>query len=150
MNDDHTTQSTKMPGLRTYLAIYAALMILLVLTVAAAFIPWPRLLPAAHGWDARVAVAVALLIALIKSLLILLYFMHVKFSAKMVYAFAGAGFLWLGIMFTLVLSDYLTRNHPAGANDKGEPRYLQTAVHAGDSPEGKPENRPFEHSPRDH
>jgi cytochrome c oxidase subunit 4 len=148
MNDDHATQSPTMPGLRTYLAIYAALMILLVATVAAAFMPWPRLLPTAHGWDVHVAVAVALLIALVKSLLILLYFMHVKFSAKMVYAFAGAGFLWLGIMFTLVLSDYVTRNHPAGANDKGEPRYLQTAVRAGESPNGEPGNRPFEHSPR--
>jgi cytochrome c oxidase subunit 4 len=111
-----------MPGLRTYLLIYSALMILLIATVAAAFIPWQG-----HG---RAAVTIALLIALIKSLLILLYFMHVKFSAKMVYAFAGAGFLWLGIMFTLVLSDYLTRNHPEGANDKGEPRYLHTTPHS--------------------
>ena len=126
-----------MPGLRTYLTIYAALMILLVATVGAAFIPW-------HGHG--LAVAIALLIALTKSLLILLYFMHVKFSAKMVYAFAGAGFLWLGIMFTLVLSDYLTRNHPPGANDKGEPRYLQSTARAGD----QPSNRPFEHSPRNH
>jgi cytochrome c oxidase subunit 4 len=109
-----------MPGLRTYFVIYAALMILLIATVAAAFIPW-------HG-HARLAVTVALLIATTKSLLILLYFMHVKFSAKMVYAFAGAGFLWLGIMFTLILSDYVTRNHPAGTNDKGEPRYLHTAA----------------------
>jgi cytochrome c oxidase subunit 4 len=127
-----------MPGVRTYLIIYAALMILLIATVAAAFIPW-------HG-HGQAAVTIALLIALTKSLLILLYFMHVKFSAKMVYAFAGAGFLWLGIMFTLVLSDYLTRNHPTGANDKGEPRYLQTAARATD----RPVNRPFEHSPRDH
>ena len=134
-DDDHATHSA-MPGLRTYLIIYAALMILLVATVAAAFLPW-------HGHD-HAAVTIALLIALAKSLLILLYFMHVKFSAKMVYAFAGAGFLWLGIMFTLVLSDYLTRNHPAGANDKGEPRYLQTTARAND----KPTNRPFEHSPR--
>jgi cytochrome c oxidase subunit 4 len=142
--DDHATHSA-MPGLRTYLIIYAALMILLVATVAAAFLPWTRLLPAhLHHWAVNLAVGLALLIALAKCLLILLYFMHVKFSAKMVYAFAGAGFLWLGIMFTLVLSDYVTRNHPAGANDKGEPRYLQTTARADD----KPTNRPFEHSPR--
>ena len=134
-NDDHAAHPA-MPGLRTYLIIYAALMILLIATVAAAFLPW-------HGHD-HAAVTIALIIALAKSLLILLYFMHVKFSAKMVYAFAGAGFLWLGIMFTLVLSDYVTRNHPAGANDKGEPRYLQTTARAND----KPTNRPFEHSPR--
>jgi cytochrome c oxidase subunit 4 len=123
----------------TSVAIYAALTILLVATVAAAFFPWTRLLPAhLHHWAVNLAVGLA------KCLLILLYFMHVKFSAKMVYALAGAGFLWLGIMFTLVLSDYVTRNHPAGANDKGEPRCLQTTARAND----KTTNRPFEHSPR--
>ena len=117
-HDNDYPAHSAMPGLRTYLIIYAALMVLLSLTVAAAFLPW-------HG-RGHLAVTIALLIALAKGLLILLYFMHVKFSAKMVYAFAGAGFLWLGIMFTLTLSDYVTRNHPTGTNDKGEPRYLQT------------------------
>jgi hypothetical protein len=51
--------------------------------------------------------------------------MHVKYSARMVWAFAGAGFLWLGILFTLTFSDYVTRNHPSGVSPKGEPRYLQ-------------------------
>ena len=129
-----TEQATQasMPGLRTYLAIYAALMILLIITVAAAFIPWTGILPASvHHWAVTLAVGVALLIAVAKGLLILLYFMHVRFSARMVYAFAGAGFLWLGIMFTLVLSDYVTRNHPAGANPKGEPRYIDGSNHSG-------------------
>ena len=91
-----------------------------IATVAAAFIPW-------HG-HGRAAVTIALSIAAAKSLLILLYFMHVKFSPKMVYAFAGAGFLWLGIMFTLILSDYLTRNWPPHSNPKGEPRYLDASL----------------------
>ena len=118
-----------MPQFRTYLVIYVALMALLAATVAAAFVPTDRLLPG-HGWG----VGIALTIAVAKGLLILLYFMHVKYSARMVWAFAGAGFLWLGILFTLTFSDYLTRNHPAGINPKGEPRYLETAPPPGGTP----------------
>ena len=131
-----------MPSVRTYAVIYLALMVLLVVTVAAAFVPWSRFLPG-HGWG----VGIALTIALAKGLLILLYFMHVKYSARMVWAFAGAGFLWLGILFTLTFSDYVTRNHPAGANPKGEPRYLDAAPPPGGKP-AKPSPRPREHSPQ--
>ena len=111
---DDDDQHQSVPPVRVYAIAYIALMVLLALTVAAAFMPSGR------GWG----VGVALTIALAKGLLILLYFMHVRYSARMVWAFAGAGFLWLGIMFTLTFSDYLTRNHPTGANPKGEPRYL--------------------------
>lgn len=106
------------PGVWTYVLVFAALMVLLAVTVGAAFVPW----------SARLGVGIALSIAVIKGLLILLYFMHVRYSARMVWAFAGAGFLWLAILFVLTLSDYRTRNMPAGVNPKGEPRYLQTAM----------------------
>jgi hypothetical protein len=52
--------------------------------------------------------------------------MHLKFGAKQVAAFAAAGFLWLGILVTLTMSDYITRNHPPSMNYKGEPHYLQS------------------------
>jgi cytochrome c oxidase subunit 4 len=122
-----------MPQFRTYLLIYVALMVLLAATVAAAFMPVDHWLPG-RDWG----VGIALTIAVAKGLLILLYFMHVKYSARMVWAFAGAGFLWLGILFTLTFSDYLTRNHPAGVSPKGEPRYLHAAPPAGgNAAEGK-------------
>jgi len=41
--------------------------------------------------------------------LILLFFMHLRDSKPIIWVFAGAGFFWLGIMFALALSDYLTR-----------------------------------------
>ncbi len=127
------------PAVRVYAIAYLALMALLAATVAAAFMPSGR----------RWGVGVALTIALAKGLLILLYFMHVRYSARMVWAFAGAGFLWLGIMFTLTFSDYVTRNHPAGVNPKGEPRYLQTAPPPPGIKSDEPANRPSEHSPRE-
>jgi cytochrome c oxidase subunit 4 len=136
-----THHETSSPGVRVYVVAYVALMALLAATVLAAFVPWSRVAP---GWG----VAVALTIAVVKGLLILLYFMHVKYSARMVWAFAGAGFLWLGIMFTLTFSDYLTRNHPAGVSPKGEPRYLQAATPAGGG-SSRRADLPREHSPRE-
>jgi cytochrome c oxidase subunit 4 len=112
-----------MPKPRTYVIIYLALMALLALTVAAAFVPFDRILPG-RGWS----IAIALAIAIAKGILILLFFMHVRYTPRITWAFAGAGFLWLGIMLLLTMSDYLTRNHPAEAIYKGEPRYLPIEV----------------------
>ncbi|MEP6810253.1 MAG: cytochrome C oxidase subunit IV family protein, partial [Chthoniobacterales bacterium] len=53
--------------------------------------------------------AVSMLISIAKAALILLFFMHIKYSRPIIWLFAGAGFFWLAIMFALALSDYLTR-----------------------------------------
>lgn len=84
--------------LKTYYRIFAALMTLLVVTVAAAYLPLgPLNLP------------VALSIAGVKAALIVLYFMHVKFSNKLTWVFSSAAFLWLAILIVLSMNDYLTR-----------------------------------------
>jgi len=41
----------------------------------------------------------------------MLYFMHLRHSARLVWVFVGAGFAWLGIMFVLSLGDYLARSY---------------------------------------
>jgi cytochrome c oxidase subunit 4 len=46
----------------------------------------------------------------VKAVLILLYFMHVRFSSKLVWIFAVAGFVWLAILIGLTLNDYITRS----------------------------------------
>ena len=56
-------------------------------------------------WNA----VVALTIAVIKGLLVVLYFMHVRYSSRLTMVFVAAGFIWLIIMVALTLSDYLTR-----------------------------------------
>ena len=83
---------------KTYYVVFAALMALLVLTVLASGIG-PGLL----------GIAVALTIAVCKAVLIILYFMHVRYSSRLVWIFAGAAFFWLGILLGFVLTDYLTR-----------------------------------------
>src|SRR3954471_14173664 len=53
---------------------------------------------------------VALTIAVIKAVLVILFFMHVYYSSKLTKLTIAAGFFWLLIMITMSLSDYLTRH----------------------------------------
>ena len=52
---------------------------------------------------------VALTIAVIKALLVILFFMHVYWSSRLTKIYVAAGFIWLIIMVALTLSDYQTR-----------------------------------------
>ena len=53
---------------------------------------------------------VALLIATVKTTFVILYFMHLKYSTKLTWIVVGAAFLWLGVLFSLTLADFLTRH----------------------------------------
>ncbi|MBI4472623.1 MAG: cytochrome C oxidase subunit IV family protein [Acidobacteria bacterium] len=83
---------------RIYYGVFAALMVLLVVTVGVAYVHL--------GYFNVVA---AMTIAVIKAVLIILYFMHVRYSPRLIWIFVGAGFFWLGILFVLTANDYLTR-----------------------------------------
>ncbi len=98
--DPHAFQEPHVP-VRTYLLIFAALMVLMFLTVAAAFLPHDRM----GNWS----IIIALGIATVKALLVILYFMHVKFASPLVKIFVIAGFAWFFILVGLTFSDYLTR-----------------------------------------
>lgn len=54
-------------------------------------------------------IVAALAIAVAKMLLVILFFMHVRYTTRLTWLFVAAGFLWLLIMITLTLGDYLTR-----------------------------------------
>jgi len=83
---------------KTYFLVWAALLVLLFATWGFAAI------------DLRPFNAiVAMVIALVKMLLIILFFMHVRYSSRITWLFAAAGFLWLAILILLTLNDYLTR-----------------------------------------
>ena len=83
---------------KTYFLVWGSLLMLLALTVAVAYIHL--------GWFNAAA---ALSIAGVKALIIILYFMHVKYSPKLVSLVIIAAFVWLGMLFLWSLSDYLTR-----------------------------------------
>ena len=81
-----------------YYSVFAALMVLTALTVGVAYVDLGLLnLP------------IALAIAIAKALLVILFFMHVKYSAKIVQVTAFTGFLFLGILVVLTMADYLGR-----------------------------------------
>ncbi len=57
---------------------------------------------------------VALTIAVIKAVLVILFFMHVYYSSKLTKVTVVAGFFWLMILITLSLSDYISRGWSVG------------------------------------
>jgi cytochrome c oxidase subunit 4 len=52
---------------------------------------------------------IALIIATIKAVLVILFFMHVIHSTRLTWVVIVAAFLWLGVLFVLTFADYLTR-----------------------------------------
>ena len=84
---------------RVYVAIFLALMVGTGLTVLAAFTDFPGPLNA----------IVALTIAVVKASLVILYFMHVRYSPRLIWLVIGSALFWLAIMFALTISDYWTR-----------------------------------------
>ena len=85
-------------SVRTYVVVWVSLLILTVTTTGVAFIDL-------GGWNGFVAVT----IGIVKALLVILYFMHVRFSQRLTWVFASAGFFWLAILLGLTMSDTLTR-----------------------------------------
>ena len=88
---------------KTYYKVTAALMVLLVLTVAVSFLSLGDF-----------GIVVALAIAAAKMMLIVLFFMHVRYSSRLTMLVAGVGLFWLLILFFFTFSDYLARNWVEG------------------------------------
>jgi cytochrome c oxidase subunit 4 len=84
---------------RVYVAIFLALLVGTILTAWVAFFNFPGPLNA----------VVALTIAVLKASLVVLYFMHVRYSGRLIWLVILAALLWLAIMFALTISDYWTR-----------------------------------------
>jgi cytochrome c oxidase subunit 4 len=80
------------------LAVFAALIVFTLVTV------WV----ANHDFGVF-NTPVALLIAMIKATLVVLYFMHVRWSPKLVWLTACAGLIWLAILIGMTMTDFLTR-----------------------------------------
>jgi cytochrome c oxidase subunit 4 len=54
--------------------------------------------------------AIAISIAVCKALLVILYFMHARYSSRLVWLFIGAGFFWFVLLMALTFSDFASRN----------------------------------------
>lgn len=85
---------------RIYITIFLVLLAGTALTVAAAFVDFP--------W--RLNTIVALTIATIKATFVVLYFMHVRYSSRLIWVILASALFWMAILFAFTLSDYMTRN----------------------------------------
>jgi cytochrome c oxidase subunit 4 len=109
----------------TYYTIFGMLMVLTALTVYAAF---------HHLGVFNFPVAIG--IAITKGTLVVLFFMHAKYSSRLTKLFVGMSFFFLIILFALTLTDYLSRGldtYPGGAAGAGyaPPNLKKAAVAAG-------------------
>jgi cytochrome c oxidase subunit 4 len=95
---------------KIYAAVLTALLIGTVLTVQAAKVDLGRL-----------NIVVALGIATIKMTLVILFFMHGKYSARRTKLVIVAGFFWLAIMLGLTLADYSTRHNEPSRSQLNPP-----------------------------
>jgi len=102
MSDQSHSHPT--PGL--YLLILACLVVGTCLTWGIAFVNVHIVI---FNHDISLNPAVALTIAVVKAVLVILFFMHVIYSSKLTKLTVAAGFFWLLIMITMSLSDYMTR-----------------------------------------
>ena len=81
-----------------YATIFVALLIGTALTIGASYLEMGPFNP-----------VIALLIAVIKATLVVLYFMHVKYSSKLTKLTVGAGVFTFLILVGMSLSDYFSR-----------------------------------------
>jgi cytochrome c oxidase subunit IV len=83
---------------RTYYLIFLTLMVCTAITVAVAFVDLGPL-----------NAIVAMTIAVLKATLVVLFFMHVKYSTRLTWAVVLGSVFWLGILIVMTAGDYLTR-----------------------------------------
>jgi len=96
-------------SLRTYYTVFVGLMVLMGLTVGAWYVEKFVIPGALPGW---LAISIAMGIAIAKTVLIIVYFMHVKVSSKLTQIFAASSFVFLAIMFIIIMVDYYARGWP--------------------------------------
>jgi cytochrome c oxidase subunit 4 len=87
---------------KLYLGIFAALMVCTFLTVAAAKVDL-------NHYFSGLNIVVALVIATFKASLVVLFFMHGKYSPKRTQLVIICSVFWLAIMLFMTMSDYLSR-----------------------------------------
>jgi cytochrome c oxidase subunit 4 len=87
-------------SVKTYLSVFLILLVGTFLTVVAAFYDFPG----------QLNTIVAMTIASAKATVVVLYFMHVRYSSRLIWVIVASALFWMGILFALTFSDYWTRD----------------------------------------
>ena len=85
-------------SIKLYVAIFLTLMVLTAITVAVAFVDLGAL-----------NTVVALGVAVTKATLVILFFMHVKYSSRLTWLWVASGFVFLAIMLAFTMADIVSR-----------------------------------------
>jgi cytochrome c oxidase subunit 4 len=86
-------------GPKTYVSILVLLLVMTAVTTGAAFINMGVFSP-----------IVALAIACFKAVMVILFFMHIRYSSKVMMLTVGAGFFTFLVLITMTLCDYISRS----------------------------------------
>jgi cytochrome c oxidase subunit 4 len=84
---------------KTYVIVYISLLLATALTVGAAFIDLGPFNP-----------ILALAIACFKGVIVILFFMHVYYSSRLMKLTVAAGFFTFLVLIMMTLSDYMSRS----------------------------------------
>ena len=121
-----------------YYSIFGALMVFTIITVEVA----------THNFGV-LNFPVAIGIAITKATLVVLFFMHAKYSSRLTKMFVGTALFFLSILLGLTMTDYMSRGldtYPGGAAGAGYSRRLPRPpavlkVDEGESHEGGAEGK---------
>ena len=98
---EHTAEHHIVP-IKVYFAVFGALMVFTAITVFVAKFDLE------HYWG-PLNIIVAMTVAVIKATLVVLYFMHVRYSSRLTQVIVVSGLFWLAILLVFTLMDYLSR-----------------------------------------
>jgi len=97
-NSGHAESEHHIVSPMVYLTIFGALLVGTAITIGASYVDM-------GPWNPVIAIA----IACAKATLVVLFFMHIKYSSKLMKLTVGAGIFTFLILVGMSLSDYLSR-----------------------------------------
>ena len=100
---EHQHDEPHIVPLSLYFLVFGVLVVGTIATYFVATVDLEWIFPGANT-------LVALLIAFFKMTCVILIFMHVRWSSRLIWLTAIAGFFWMAIMFAFTMQDYLTRS----------------------------------------
>lgn len=93
-----TLHGNRIVSPRIYFGVFAALLLLTGVNVGVSYLH----LGAFNG-------AIALTIAVVEAVLVILFFMHVRYSSRVLKLTVVAGIFTLAVLLTMSMSDYISR-----------------------------------------
>lgn len=100
--ENHSEQQHEHMNIPKYVGVFLVLVVGTILTYVVALQDLDWIFPGANT-------LLALGIAFTKMTFVMLFFMHVYWSPKLIWLAAVGSFFWLAIMFAFTMQDYLTR-----------------------------------------